>query len=454
MSVSDHISSGKTSRRRHLSILTGLLLVWGFLAAFPVLAFTGKDKIPPLNYDTKLTAEEYFMKSDEYNIKPLDNPAFAFKVRLPSKWIPLDADLNKTEIDGDLFRQLAVYTSPPSFTGRSIFRVRSVGLNTLIGLDNWMISYMVDMGFAMEGMKIVNPYRVEAQYTVFINNQPMAVRAVAELSGPTIIIAEYLVPLENLETERDDQVWAMRGYGLVSPDTNLPVETRTYSFVDIAKFDFPTSWNLEAPTITNIDRMNASVINIKELHTRKYGSVETVLQLSARIDVTLVLRKDDTKIQDEIARINTELAAKGLKLTRLLGTVKNARYNEQIRDAKIEAYAVASDAMKLAPHEYWVAVLQTPSRYYIIRLLTIGQDENFKAWAQNTEVFLHVLETISPSEDSTQMDEEEEKKNAQELRAVDEKIGGPTRTDNISDRDADLESEVEKQLDSKGSPFR
>ena len=93
---------------------------------------------------------------------------------------------------------------------------------------------MLEMGFSIEGMKIKSPRLVVAQYTVFEDGEPYAVRAVVTQTGSRIVLAEYLVHQDVYQAERDEQIWAMTGFALDDPVNKLPVAMKTFNFVDIA----------------------------------------------------------------------------------------------------------------------------------------------------------------------------------------------------------------------------
>jgi len=408
-----------------------LLLVAGFFLALSFgsqksNAFLAIEEAPPLSYDMKTPLEKLNEKMEWHEEKPFGDESLAMKITLPIGWNRYETESIETrevtnefeksggDQGGDIFRLLVRYSTPARIQRRSEFRVRSIEINTLVSLQNWFIELLLQMGFSPEGVTIRSPDRLEAQYTLFEHGEPMVTRAVVERSGNKIILAEYMVHQENYLAEKDEQIKAMQDFHLTNPSKELPVSLKSYAFVDIAKFEYPQSWILYSPGITTIERMEASVINIKGIIDRSLQTMDT-LQLNGRIDVTIVSRYADTTIEKEVVLIGQQLKQKELLLSDKMDSVELPKLNDKIIASSLNTYhiippvdeslksnkfsAAKDSQMKLADYECWLAILETQGRYYFIRLLTIGREEDFKSWAENTEVFNVLLTTVAPVND-------------------------------------------------------
>ncbi len=402
MSVSDHISLRKTIQRKHLFSLISCLFVF-LLTAVPAHAetkgatFGGREKVKEMDYSTTTTMEEFLNKSEKYTITPLNDKHLAFEVYLPVSWIPLDSEAEKNDVGGGIFRKLTMFTGPANFVSRSVFRVRTIDLEGLITAENWAYKYMVEMGFAVDGISLQSRRRVEMQYTLFVNTEPMMTRAVIEMTGSRMVIAEYLVHQDNYEAERDQQVLAMKSFHLLTPNTDPAVEMKEYPFVDIAKFSYPMNWTLRAPSINNIERMTASVINVKPKELALLdGAGGDAAFFDGRIDVTLIARRDGMSIRNEVESIKKGLEGHGLLLDKYLGSMIDLKPNPLVGYVRVDAYTLASKDRQIRSYEYWAAFLQTEARIYLVRLITPGREANFPIWATNTETFRYIIESISP----------------------------------------------------------
>lgn len=384
------------TRSKILPLFSVLLLgVSG--AAFPAHAFTGKSKIPPLSFEVHTTKVDFESKSDLMKVVPLNDKTLAYHIRLPKGWVKMENDVIEGSAGTGILRQISSYTSPPRIERRSLFRVSIIDLDSLITVDDWFISYMLEMGFSIEGMKIKSPRLVDAQYTVFENGEPYMTRAVVTMSGSRIILAEYLVHDEVYNAERDEQTWAMAGFGLDSPSNAVPILMKTFNFVDIAKFDYPSNWAIQSPQVTDITRMEASILNGTMLKQGGEVIAANNSELLGRIDISLVSKDQGLTLTDEINFLKEGLAKRNYKLGKFIENVGVSGINPLISSSRIDVYEVEGVSKKLAGYEYWVGVLESRSRYYLVRLTSVSRGENFKVWAQNVETYKVLLRSLGPA---------------------------------------------------------
>lgn len=429
-----------------------LLAMGGFVA--PAGAYSGLDKIPELSYETTDTREGIFKRTEIHDEVPQNDPGMAMQIRLPIGWmkiekedpdegVPLAAAIPEPKVrllpgetaddseaqseaeaisrgQGDMFTMLAHYITPPRMEGRSEFRVRSIKVNSLISLKNWFITYTLQMGFSPEGVTQKSINRLEAQYTIFYKGEPMVVRAVMQQSGNKIILAEYMVHQDNYLKEKDEQVYCMTDFRLLSPSKEPAVALNVYVFIDIAKFSYPENWILYTPSVTTIDRMDASVINIRGVTQSEVRKRMDDLLLNGRVDVTVVSKYSNTNLTREVGLVGDTVRKKGLvigdKIVEEVDKKEKINLHKKIISFQLSKYKISRDTgvakqfnsfakipsgvTKTADYEYWFATMETEGRFYLVRLVTIGRDEDFKAWAENTAVFNNLLSSISPVNDN------------------------------------------------------
>lgn len=376
--------------------LTGFSLF--LIGIMPAQAFTGKNKIPKLSTEVGISKEEFESKTDLMKVTPSNDKSLSYRIRLPKGWTELGSDLIEAQTGTGILRQVSIYVSPPRIERRSMFRVSAIELNSLITVDDWFISYMLEMGFAIEGMKIKSPNLVYAQYTVFEGGEPYGVRAVITRSGSKMIVAEYLVHQEMYMAERDEQIWAMTGFVVENPDLGLAISLKTFNFVDIAKFDYPTNWIVQAPEITDITRMEASILRGRNTEDSKQVNNNELL---GRIDISLIAKDQGLTLADEINFLKEGLKKRKYTLGKFIENVPVDGINPLISSVRVDAYEAEGTAKKLAGYEYWVGVLQSKSRYYLVRLTTVSRGENFRVWAENVETYKTLLRSLGPASVAT-----------------------------------------------------
>lgn len=426
--------------------LSILFMAFGLITQ-PAYAFMTLKDIPPLKYD--LTQDESQLKSlmEQHEETPMGNKDLAMSFSLPKNWVRYDMEADKDILsgvssemqgnqgktiglasnirgfrdysiagnqDGDIFNMLVKYTTPARLERPSEFRVRSIELDSLVSLENWFIEFLLQMGFTAEGAEKKSDNRLEAQYTIFENGEPYSVRGVLMRTGSRIILAEYLVHQENIEKDRDFQILAMRDFKLNQINEATPVQLNNYNFVDIAKFSYPKNWILYSSGIRTIDRMEASIINLKGVVNPDQKAI-TAMQLNGRVDIMIISKYADSTPQKEVASIGKKLRKGGLTFGKIIKGNELPKLHSAISNKQLLVYHIivpSEDAMKinqfsgdqnrrlgLVDYEYWLAVLQTQSRYYYVSLLTVGRGEDFRAWSENVETYNSLLSSISPIND-------------------------------------------------------
>lgn len=403
--------SERTGRLRKLRKRPMRNLILGFiLVLFSILpsafAETGGvgPKLPPLNKSVVMSKEKYLELTRLIEETPLNNQALAYKIRLPKEWEKLEtsASENGNLLSKRILGNIVEYLGPPTLDLRSSFRIRANDLSYDIDAKDWFLSYITTNSYTLSGMSVSSDKRAEAEYvTVGDNGIQYGVRAVAQISGPRIILAEYVFPLEFWEAEKDIMKWVISGFLLTNPDA-APIEPiRNYSFVDVAQFNFPSSWILKANPITSVQRMAASLINLKGSESgnspiRRNSDLENIYLLDGRIDVFAVAKNQDTNLARELRLLKEGMLQRKLVLGELIEPVKGWSHHKAIQSSQIEVYKVNNTENKLANYEQWIGIFETPGRYYFITLLTVGREDDFLIWARNVKAYNMVISSLSP----------------------------------------------------------
>ncbi len=356
-------------------------------------------QIKPINTLTTVTKAQFEARSKLFKEKPLDDKHLAYEVRLPDTWVQVRSEGESlTELSTKLLGDLSQYVSPPRPDIRSTFRLRAVKMEHLMAPENWMLNFILSNGYTLEGMTIRNARRVEAQYVVLKNASVSTVRAVAELSGSSIVLAEYSVPAELMEEDKDDQLWSMLTFRLTTPDKGPVEKLETFSFLDLAKFNFPKSWILNAPSIQSVERIDAAIINLRGKGDSTLLEAGEKPKLDGRIDVSLVAKSLESPIPEEIKRIKSDLESKGLFLGKKTEN-KTWKTDPSVLKSWIEVYATTGKEGQSSGYEVWVAIIELPEQYYYVRLLTLSRTDDFYIWARNIKAFETVVTTLRPNVD-------------------------------------------------------
>ena len=372
------------------------IILFTFLFFLPLSSFAAEK----LSRDVALTREEFFSRTKQIEEKPLDNPALAFRIKLPKNWMKLNSgdDVKKGELSQEILGELSHYLGPPNLDLRSEFKIRANKMNYDVTAGDWFQNYIITNNYSLQGIDVSSDRRVQAHYVTVENGRQYVVRAVAQISGQTMVLAEYIVPIELWADERDVAIWSMASFYLTLPDP-VPVETLvTHSFVDIARFEYPASWILNAPVVTTTDRMSAYLINLKGGIPPKdiRRNTENLLLMDGRIEVLTVSKANGATLSGEIANLKKQLMDRGLVIGGLIGPIEDIKRHPSLSFGKTEAYKINNKQGQLADYEQWIGIFESTGRIYLVQMLTVGRQDNFLAWARNSKAFKTIVSSISP----------------------------------------------------------
>ncbi len=398
-------------RRKSQKLLMRNFLVILIIACFSVsaVAIAESDSVGPkllkLDKSVSMSKDKYIELTRPIEETPLGNEALAYKIRLPKDWKKFETvSGNEREniLSKRILGNIVEYLGPPTLDLRSSFRIRANDLSYDINAKDWFLSYITTNSYTLRGMEVSSDKRAQAEYvTIGDNGTQFTVRAVAQISGPRVILAEYVSPLEFWDQEQDIMKWIISGFTLTHTDT-APIEPiRNYSFVDVAQFNYPSSWILKANPVTSIQRMAASLINLKgsesgKAPVRRDSDLENIYLLDGRIDIFAVAKSRDTNLGRELALLKEGMLQRKLVLGSLIEPVGGWTHHKAIQSSRIEVYNVNNAENRLSNYEQWIAILETQGRYYFITLLTVGREDNFLTWARNVKAYNMAVTSLSP----------------------------------------------------------
>lgn len=372
------------------------------LLFLPVSVFAAETQsylnAPKLNRDVKLSKEIFEDRTKIVEETPLGDKNVAFRVRLPKAWEKLQVAAAQKDEQGApvVIGELSRYLGPAQLDIRSSFRVQAFNLDFAVTAKNWFINYLMTNNYALQGLDESGPLRVQAHYVTVENGTQYVIRAVAQVSGPRILLAEYSVPIEAWPQERDFAIRGMASFVLTSPDLSPAEPIGSHSFANVAKFDYPQSWVIAAPTVRTVERMTATLANFKGaqvVRLRQDFDPDSVL-LDGRIDIAVVAKSPGVSLAGEVQTLRQSLTQKGLVLGALIEPVSGWKTATGVTLRGIEVYKLNNMQNRLIEYEEWVGLLETPTHIYLVNLLSLGRNENFYTWVQNQEAYKMVIASI------------------------------------------------------------
>lgn len=331
-------------------------------------------------------------------VAPFDTQALTFTLKVPRTWTGQeiwdeDQDNGQSKLADKVEQPIARYESPAQPGGRSQIEVSLARLPYLMTPAQWFLKRTLTSGYTMKGMEISDDgRRVEALYVTFEDDAALVVRVVMEQTGPDLIIARYIMPVEWWERQAPLQAAVVQSLEMSSPtDEPLPEEIRTHMFLDIARLDYPASWRLAAAPIRSIDRMSADLLNVTA-----DGA------LDGEIQVVAVSRVAGPTVTEEVERLRAWLADKALELGDRLEVRDDVPTAPGMTLTVTEVYAVQGAKTtrrgkpRAPPQELWVTVAADAEYTYIAAMLTPARDLDYFIWARNVEAYRFVVRHFGP----------------------------------------------------------
>jgi hypothetical protein len=358
------------------------------------------------DYSADLSEKDFLENTELISELPFDDKYLAYQIRLPYGWEKQqhtfnsagkknevveenDDDIQKQKVgsDNDISRrilgEIARYYSPSRIYSRSRIVIKATALDHDISAQSWFISYVLQNGYTLKGLNVISDKRVEGAYITLNKDQSYLVRVIAEINGPRMVIINYYLPDKYFEEERAWQQRILHSFKFIQPEKAVVELKRTYSFLDLLQFDYPSSWRLHAPNIYSIDGMDAKLINTRNEQT-----------LTGEISISVVSTDLDTSIGEEIGYAIEELNNKGLTIGDLIAEIKDYQFHDHIYYSKVEVYEAIDKQERFLDHEFWLTILVEDRYYYFIYMLTPGKDIDFYKWAGNVGAFKTVIESM------------------------------------------------------------
>ncbi|HEY8964128.1 MAG TPA: hypothetical protein VIN59_06680 [Alphaproteobacteria bacterium] len=325
-------------------------------------------------------------------------PNIAFEVSLPKTWVERAAL-------GQDFGELTRFDGPAAGVDpRPYFSFKRLQVNRENSAKNEIIAYMLKSGYVLRGLKEIDDRNVEALYVLQDTmGASYGVRAMARIQGPSLLLAEYALPLEQWNDLHDQQTFATRSFKFTK-DSDEPIEKRIErKYYKSLSFFYPASWIFEGETAIADNQVVLTLANPSDLGNKggeiRLGlySVRSLTALDADpkaypLDVPALLK--DVTARKKAAGFDVgepiEHRTPDLGIPTKFATMEI--YG--LRERKTEY-----DTLEKGPitQELWLVVFQTDEvtpRTIILELTTPARTQDIYLWSVNTRAFEIILKSI------------------------------------------------------------
>jgi len=373
-----------------------------FVFAMPHMAFAQqvteqfKKPMPKVEF---MPAAEFEAQTDLITEKMPDDLALSYSMRVPKNWKASGGvGAYNITVGNKVLTELKTFFGPPSVTAeRSKLVIDAVGLDYGMTAEQWFMQYLLANGYNLQGLEVYDKDNAEALYVLIDNNISYAVRSVARMNGKRVLFAQHYIPVERWHDEKVMQAQMLDSFRPIN-DVEVHVEEmESFQFLDIAEFQYPTTWTLRALPIRSIDRMKVEIIKTAVVETSD-GKPQT--RLDGQIDVEMASIFASDTLEEEIEKFRSALADKGLVLGDVIEIRDDFLLGDRFDFVDTQVYKVTDVDAKLIEHELWVTIMAAGDYYYFVTLFTPSRDHDYFLWGRNVETYKLITSLIEPKGDT------------------------------------------------------
>ena len=330
---------------------------------------------------------QFEQMTELYEDVPFGDRYLAYKVRLPKDWAPPDdVSLSNYSLSSRLMGDIALFYSPPRIDApRSKFQIQALKLEYEMTAEQWLLQFILQNGFTLEGLEYFSPDKVGALHVYVTEGETFVVRSVAQINGKRMVLAQYIVPANYWMKEAPMIAESLATFELLNPEKAVIENMVVFPFLDIAQFSYPESWDPRSNPVRTIDRIQATVNNIRE------GASKT-LDGQIQVDMVSAFIVDD--LEAELDNLKENLREKGLITSDLIETKEDTVFHPQVNFGFTDVFEGNNTENNVLRYEIWISVLALDNYYFFVTLITPHRDEEFFTWSRNVGAYKALLKTV------------------------------------------------------------
>lgn len=325
--------------------------------------------------------------------RPYGQEVLAYTMRVDKEWSEgEDKSSGNFELSSRLFSQLNIFYGKPSIVGRSRLEIQALDLDRNLTAVQWYIKYILEAGLTTEGMVVHSDKKVEALLVVMEADFSYYLRTLVALNGNKVILVNYYVPVGDIKNQSQMQAQVLDSFKLTYPKDIEEPEYLEYQFIDIAEIKYPEDWKVVAQQMRNIDRMNATLLNLKDAKSRHDINALT----EGKMFVSLVYNTAGSTLLEEIVQDKKLIEGKGILIGDKIDETHDFFYDESMVFSLTEVYHGVDASKTQNEYEFWYTVMVGGNYFYFLTLLTPSRNGDFSAWAENTQSYKLIVKNFRP----------------------------------------------------------
>lgn len=326
---------------------------------------------------------------------PSADPYSGFRMFIPKSWVQAPPELVKNfKQRNKLIGDVALFYSDLYAPVRSSISIEAYALQHNISVKNWMLTYLIDYGYLLEGIKEYDRNSVEVLATLFdVKDLDYKERIVAHINGDRVVMMKYSVPVPFWEDEKVYQATTARSFDLTLKDETTVNKILAYDLGGWAEIQYPETWQTSISADDSYDRISLNLVKVEtsfyENDKDAYDAKTNNLMLaSGLINVRLVLFENlGTTLVDELDLVKEQYTDLGFEIQKPLEYVTQLDYPPLTTVQNLEVYRVRNLEQSEAKFELWIASMKQENFYYIVSMLVADKEEQYFKWMENKSSF-------------------------------------------------------------------
>ena len=322
---------------------------------------------------------------------PFGDKYLAYKIRLPNGWKPPeDVSLSNYSLSSSLMGDIALFYSPPRIDAeRSKFQLQALKLEFETTAEQWLLKYILQNGFTLEGLEYFSEDKVGSLHVYVNEGQTYVVRSIAQINGKRMMLAQYIVPSNYWMKEAPIIDKSMKTFEILNPEKAVIENLVVFPFLDLAQFSYPESWEPRSTPVRSIDRIQATINNIRK-------GMSKTLDGQVQVDMVSAFIVDD--LEKEMDHLKENLREKGLIIGELIESRDDLKFHEQVEFGFTDVFEGNNTQNNVLKYEVWVSVLALKNYYFFVTLITPDREEEFFTWSRNLSTYKTVLKNVRMQE--------------------------------------------------------
>lgn len=348
----------------------------------------GKKEAAPIHIKKYPIQDEdsFIAGTKSFHEIPFNNPRLEFDVLLPKNWIsePLLTGAS-TDLSPKILTEIAHFESPLIGIHHAVFTVHALRLEREMTAEQWLKHHLSSNGFTISGPVRSSGDKLAAAHFTYVQDTLVMDASIrAEINGNAIIVARFDAPLPLREDLSFLQQRTVQSFRLILT-TNDPVEPQTpYTLSNALKLAYPASWTLQNANLKDNQRMSF------DLH--RLSSADNLLGL---VRFAVIRRANYTTLTRELDLLAGFFDKNmDIRFTNLLTSAAIPGISSRFLFSRLEAYEAESKLTASKKQEVHLAILGDSDWYVIAYLMTPPEKNTPITWAENTQAFKIILQSI------------------------------------------------------------